>query len=137
MHKIHVVQGDLAGFQHNWLCRASVVLRGSEFLVQRNILAIAGIVLQQGLLLMGAGYYFEASVFRCGRVQCDPNRTGGQGAYWPVFTVLMPWCGMAAAGRLGKKARIPQREIRSDQLLNHIQNICVSGYIQKAGIVCQ
>ena len=79
----------------------------------------------------------ETTVLRGCGIDRDPDRAGRERPDRPVFAVLMPGRALAVARGLGKEARVPEREVGPEHLLDHVEDRGLAGKIQKAGVVPQ
>jgi hypothetical protein len=134
VQEIDVVQRDLTGLQNDVDRFGLVELSGIEFLVKRHIVALDGIVGTQGTRRMRAPDHPQAPVLRRRVVEREPSRARGERPDRPVLAVLMPRRALAAGGRLGEEAGIPQGNVGSDQLRRHVQDLGVVAVIQETGI---
>ena len=86
-------------------------------------------------IVMRPGNDLQATGLRRRVIECDPHSASREGPDRPVLAVLVPGRTLSVAFRLGEQARVPERKVRADELLDHVKDLRRAGDLEESQIV--
>ena len=86
---------------------------------------------------VGTGQKSKPAIFGSRVIKGDPDGACRERSDRPILAILMPWRLTPDFRWFREEARIPLRNVRPDQLPDHVQNRVVSREIQKSSVMYQ
>ena len=132
--QVDVVQRYLAGVQDDVVCGARIEFIAADLQREAQAIGAVEVVLADFAPPMRTRNDAQTAVFGSCGVDGNPDGARCQWPDRPVFPVLMPGRFGTDSGGFGKEAGVPQGEVRTDQLFDHVEHGRHAGDVEEGGV---